>query len=65
MRKIILFTWFIIILIIGASEAVCQCACNPRSPGYRYLTAHEALKTSGIVFTGKIVEVKKGEAPDD
>ncbi len=65
MRKITLGIWFIIILIIGAREAACQCTCNPRSPGYRYLTAHEALKTSDIVFTGEIVELKKGEAPDE
>ncbi len=65
MRKIVLGTWFIIIFIIGAREAACQCECARWTPGFRHLTAHEALKTSDIVFTGEIVDVKKGKAPNE
>lgn len=59
MSKIILAAGFISTFIFGANEAISQCMCAYLPGGYR-LPAHEALKSSDVVFTGEIVEVKKG-----
>jgi hypothetical protein len=64
MRKMLLGAWFIGVFIFSAHEVVCQCKCA-HVPGSTYLTAHEALKTSDVVFTGEIVEVKKGASADE
>jgi hypothetical protein len=36
-----------------------------KGPGSRDLPAHEAFKTSEIVFTGEVVDVKKGTSSDE
>ena len=59
MSKIILAAGFISAFIFGANEAISQCKCAFVPGSYR-LPAHEALKSSDVVFTGEIVEVKKG-----
>lgn len=52
------------VLIFGEREIAGQCTCA-YLPGSKYLSAHEALKTSDVVFTGKIVEVMKGASRDE
>ena len=64
MRKIILAVGFIGVLVFGAQEALCQCTCA-FIPGSVRFPVHKAFKTSDIVFTGEIVAVKKGAAPDE
>lgn len=64
MRKLILGVCFISIFVLGIREVACQCMCAP-VPGSRLLTAHEAFKTAEVVFTGEVVESKKGTLPDE
>ena len=64
MRGIILAAGFISVFIFGSREAVSQCLCA-HVPGDARLPAHEALRTSDIVLTGKIVEVKEGTSSDE
>ena len=59
MSRIILAAGFISAFIFGANKAISQCMCA-HVPGSDRLPAHEALKSSDIVFTGEIVEVKEG-----
>jgi hypothetical protein len=61
MRKLLLALWLISIFILGAREASSQCKCAANVPGSKYLTPHDALKTSDAVFIGEVVEVNKVE----
>src|SRR5688500_13161358 len=65
MRKILLTVWLISICVLSAPEAEGQCKCAYSVPGSQYLSAHEALKTADVVFTGEIVEVKKGASAEE
>lgn len=58
MRRTILTAGFICAFIFGAQDAIGQCMCI-KGPGSSQLPAHEAFKTSEIVFTGEVVNVKK------
>lgn len=59
MRKLLIALWLVSVFILGAREASCQCKCAANVPGSKYLTPHEALKTSDVVFIGEVVDVKK------
>jgi hypothetical protein len=64
MRRMILAVGFISVFLLGAHEAVSQCTCA-MGPGSVRLSAHEAFKTSEVVFTGEVIEVKEGASVNE